>query len=168
VLVRVGPVAEDELIIVLRERQRLRHLLVRERPIPVLVVEIARPVLQENPQRLLLRLADQRRVDVPSPDVGETPDVAQHLAERVRALPGHGKGADPPRTRPADRPLLGIIGQLVLLPDLGQDLLQKEAGVLVAQRVILETPVVRPPAVLQFLSKGVTLLLLASLVYDPS
>ena len=59
VLAVVAPVAEHELVVVLLVLQRRRHLLVGQRPVAVLVVQVARAVLQEDADRLLLGLADQ-------------------------------------------------------------------------------------------------------------
>ena len=41
--------------------------------------------------------ADQRRIDVAAADVGEAPHMAEHLAEGVGPLPGHGDAQMPPR-----------------------------------------------------------------------
>ena len=90
---------------------------------------------------LLRRRADQRGIDVAAPDVGEAADVAEHLAEGVGPLPGHGERADAAGRNPADRPASRLVRQLVLLADLRQDLLQQEPGVLVAERVVLEAAV---------------------------
>ena len=52
-------------------------------------------------------------------------------------------GADRPAAGPADGPAGGVLGQVVLLADLGQHLVDDEAGVLVAERVVLDAAVVR-------------------------
>ncbi len=51
--VAVKALAEDELIIVLRKRQGLGHLLVGQRPVAVVVVEVVGAVLEEDADRLL-------------------------------------------------------------------------------------------------------------------
>src|ERR1041385_5692199 len=68
-VVGAGPVLEAE--VVLLEPEGGLHLLVRQGPVPVLVVEVARAVLEEDPDGLGRRLPDQRGVDVPAADVGE-------------------------------------------------------------------------------------------------
>src|SRR5256885_7681755 len=56
--------------------------------------EVVLAVLEEDADRLGLRLADQPRVGVAAADVGEAADVAEHLAEQVRPLPRRREGAD--------------------------------------------------------------------------
>src|SRR5262245_55188864 len=102
VLVRVGAVAELEAVVVAAELARRRHLLVRERPVPVLVVEVVRAVLQEDAHRPLRVLADQSRVDVAATDVREAADVADHLAKGVGPLPRDGERADAARAHTHD------------------------------------------------------------------
>ena len=41
-----------------------RPLLIRQRPAPVCVVQIVRPILEEDADRLAFRLSDQRGIDV--------------------------------------------------------------------------------------------------------
>src|SRR5439155_13807595 len=86
-------------------------------------------------------LADDAGVAVAAADVGEAADVAQHLAEQLGPLPGDGEGADAAGADAADRPAGGVLLQVDLLADLGEDLLFEEPGVLVRQRVVLEAPV---------------------------
>src|SRR5437868_4819303 len=68
VLAVVPAVAVLETVIVLGKFQGGSHLLVRQRPIAVRVIQIARSILHEDADWLRLGLADQGRVDVPSPD----------------------------------------------------------------------------------------------------
>src|SRR6266852_5430392 len=81
VLVRVTAVAVLEAVVVAPELQRGRHLLVRERPVPELVVEVVRAVLEEDADRPDRSLPDERGVDVSAADVREAADVADDLAE---------------------------------------------------------------------------------------
>src|ERR1051326_4102068 len=90
--------AELEFIIISGKFQRCRHLLVGQRPIPVEVVQVFRAVLQEYPDRLLFRLADQSRIHMASANVSEASDVAEHFAKSIRAFPCHRPGANSPRT----------------------------------------------------------------------
>ena len=141
VLAAVLAGAADELVVVVFEFQGRRHLLIGQPPVAELVVQIVAAVLKKDADRLVGRGADQRRIDVAAADVGEAADVAEHLAESVGPLPGDGERADAARGDAANRPALGVVGQLVLLADLRQDLLQQEPGVLVAERVVLEAAV---------------------------
>src|SRR5439155_16515945 len=83
--------AELEFVVVTHELQRRRHLLVRQRPVPVQIVQVVRAVLQKHSDRLFLRLADQRRIVVSAADVGETADMAEDLAEFFWPFPCHGQ-----------------------------------------------------------------------------
>ena len=108
---RVGAVAHDEVVVVVHELQCCGHLLIGERPIAVLVVEVTRSVLQEHAQRLVVRLANYRRVDVPAPNVCEAADMAEHSAVLIGTLPGNRECADASRTDTADRALIRIFVQ---------------------------------------------------------
>ena len=100
-----GPI--DELVVVALELERGGHRLVGEGPVAVFVVEIARAVLQVNADRFGWCLADECLVIMATADVGETADMAQDLAEVVRAFPGNGEGTDASGTDAADRVQFG-------------------------------------------------------------
>ena len=92
----MASVAVDESVIVSGELESCRHLLVRERPASVEVIEVIRAFLQEDSNRLPLSFADQCRVDVAASDVRIAADVAQDFAEHVGAFPGDSERTDPP------------------------------------------------------------------------
>ena len=117
---------EIELVIVPGKFQRRRHFLVRKRPVPMQIVQILRPILKKNPDRFLLGLADERRVNMAAPDVGETPDVTQHLAKGIRTLPSHRPRADPPAADAADGALSRVFRQVIGLAHFRQNLLQQK------------------------------------------
>ncbi len=104
VLPVVRSVSEDEAVIIASEGERAGHLLVRERPVAVQVVQVVRTVLQENSDRLALRLADPSGNDVPAANVHKAADLAQHLAEVVGSFPRHRKGANPTAAHARDGP----------------------------------------------------------------
>src|SRR5262249_55717779 len=79
----VATVAVDELVIVLGELQGGGHLLIRQGPVAGLIIQIMRAVLQEDSNRLPRGLTNLSRIHVAAADVGETPDMAQHLAKQV-------------------------------------------------------------------------------------
>ncbi len=83
-------------------------------------------------------------IDVSAADVREAPDVREDLAELVRPLPGDRPGTDAPRTDAGRSP--GGPGRRSACRsfDLGQDLFEEEAGVLIGERVVLEAAVLRP------------------------
>ena len=143
VLSAVAAGAEHELEIVAHERQRAGHLLVRQRPVAVEVVQVVRAVLQEDADRFALGLADPRGVDVAAADVGEAADLREHLAELVGPFPRDGEGADRAAAHAADGALVGVVGELdgVLLRDEGQQLVDEELGVGAAERIVLEAAV---------------------------
>src|SRR5688572_9302199 len=65
VLPRVTALAEHKGVIVAHELERRRHVLLRERPVTMQVVEIVAAILQEHAERLGgFSLPDQRRVNV--------------------------------------------------------------------------------------------------------
>ncbi len=145
VAVAVEAVAVDELVIVVGELEGLGHLLVGQRPVAVIVVQVVAAVLEEGADRLLRRLADQGLVVVAAlapgraaGDVREAADPREHLAELVRPLPGDGPGADPAAADPGDGAALGVVAELHRLLDLREDLLEQEAGVTVGERVVLD------------------------------
>ena len=61
----VAAVAVLELVVIPLELQRRGHLLISQWPVPVQVVEVSRSILQEDPQRLVLRLANDRGITCP-------------------------------------------------------------------------------------------------------
>ena len=136
----VAAVAELEPVVVAFELQRCGHFLIGERPTAVQVVEVIRSVLQEDSQRLLFLLANQRWIDVPAPNVREAADVAEHLAKLIGPLPRDRERADAARTDTADRALVGIVGQIerMFLHGERQELVEQEPSVLVAQRVVFK------------------------------
>src|SRR5690606_3483207 len=71
----------DKLVVVLFKLQCFRHLLVREPPVAVFVVDVVLAILQEDAERLRIRLANQSGIDMAAADVGEAADMAQHFAK---------------------------------------------------------------------------------------
>src|SRR5579872_6591499 len=111
----VETVTEDELVIVAGKRERLRHLLRREGPVAVVVIEIVLAILKEDADGLPRRLADHRLVVVATfaaggagGDVREAANPREDLAEFVRALPRRREGADTAATDAADRAARGV------------------------------------------------------------
>src|SRR5436309_9199335 len=86
--------AEVELVIVAAELQRSRHFLVGQRPVAMQVVEVLLAILQEDADWFLFRLANQRRIDMPAPDISEAANVTEHFAKSLRMLPGDRPGTD--------------------------------------------------------------------------
>src|SRR5215510_4715911 len=90
----VGAIPKLEAVVVVHELERRSHLLVGQWPVAVLVVQVARAVLQEDPDRFWFRLADDSRIDVPTADVCEAANGAEHLSKLVGTLPGDRERAD--------------------------------------------------------------------------
>src|SRR5262245_65475 len=128
VLAAVEALAELEAVVVALELQGRRHLLVGQRPVAELVVQVLPAALQEHADGLLRLRADQGRVDVAAADVRETADVRQHLAELVRHLPRGRERADAARTDAADGPALGVGAELHVrdLLGLGEEFVAEE------------------------------------------
>src|SRR2546426_11287216 len=133
--------AELEFVIVTHELQRRGHLLVRQRPVAVQVVEVFGAVLQKDANWFLLRFPNQRRIDIAAANVGEAADVTEHFAKFIGPLPGDGPRADAAGTDAANRAAVRVLGQVIFLPYLGQDFFEQKTGVLVAERIVFKTPV---------------------------
>ena len=133
--------AELEFVIVTHELQRRGHLLVRQRPVAVQVVEVFGAVLQENANRFLFRFPNQRRVDIAAANVGEAADVTEHFAKFIGPLPRYGPRADAAGTDPANRAAVRVLCQAIFLPHLRQDFFEQKTGVLVAERIVLEAAI---------------------------
>ena len=137
----VAPVVVD---LVAGEDQGPLHLLVGHPPVAAVDVQVGAAVLEEDADRLRLVLADQRRIDVPAAQADVGADRAEDAAERVGPLPGRGERGDRPAAGPGDAAVVAVarepdrppVGGLLRL-DLGQELLEQEPGVVVAQPVVL-------------------------------
>ena len=86
----------------------------------------------------------ERRIDVAAAQADVGADRAEDAAERVGPLPGRGEGADGPAAGPGDAAVVAVVRQPdrpavrgLLRLDLGQDLLEQEPDVVVAQAVVL-------------------------------
>src|SRR5687767_1654950 len=77
----VGAIAIFELVIVTGKFQRSRHLLIGQGPVAMGVVQVIASVLEKDSQRFAFSLPNQGRVDMSAADVGETANVADHLAK---------------------------------------------------------------------------------------
>ena len=142
-----------KLVVVILERQRLGHLLVCQRPVAVLVIQVSTAVLQKDADRLAICFANDRRIVVSTANVHETADVAQHFAKRIGALPSDGPSADAAGTDPADSALAGILGEAVAFSDFGKDFFKQKSGVLVGQRVVFKAAIGRTRTPASFFRK---------------
>src|SRR5439155_17027357 len=97
VLRRMAAVAENELVIVLGKLQGRGHLLVGQRPVAGVVIQIIGAILEKDADRLARGLADLSRIDISAADVREAADMAQDFAKQVGAFPGRGEGTDASR-----------------------------------------------------------------------
>src|SRR5262245_58422508 len=118
----------------------------------MLIVQIVFAVLQEDADRFLRSLADQRLVIVsafaqrrPAGDVGKAADPRQNFAELIRALPRDGECADAAAADAADGAAGGVMAQFVTLFDFRKDLFEQKPRVLIRERVVFKTTV-RPAA----------------------
>lgn len=127
-----------EFVIVVPEVEGLLHLKVCEPPVTVLVVEILIAVLQEDSDIAFLAFADEGRIDVTAPDVGEAANVADDVFEKVGAFPGHGEGADSSGAHTTDGPAGGIGGEFDRFADFGEDFSFKKHSVFGREGVIFD------------------------------
>lgn len=131
----------DELVIVFGEGEGLGHLLVREPPITVGVVQVVASVLKPDPKRAFLFLADESGIDVTAADIGEAANVADDLAEEVGPLPSDGEGADAAGTCSADNAAFGVFGEGEIFTNFGEDFGLKHSGVGLVEGVVFDTAV---------------------------
>src|SRR5260221_10917147 len=105
--------APREINVVFFFGERLANLAVLGVPVPLgIVITATAPaavvietVLQEDADRFGVALADQVGIDVPSQDVGEAADRADHFAKLVGPLPGDRERTDRSRAGPGDGPV---------------------------------------------------------------
>lgn len=141
----VGTFAVNEFDVVVPKYEGGVHLLVPKWPVAMNIVEIVASVLHENAERLFLAaFPDQRRIVVTSANIGKAANVAEDFAKLVGPLPGHCEGANTATADAANRPAIRIVGYVVLLMDFGDNLLQEEGGVFVAQCVVFDAPIRGP------------------------
>src|SRR5258705_5093730 len=90
-------------VVILRELQRRRHLLVGQKPVAMRIVQIIRAILKEHSDRLGRSFADERRINItaaaagdigPKCNAGETANLTEHLSELIGTLPYHGVRAN--------------------------------------------------------------------------
>ena len=140
VVLAVAPLVAHVVAGVLERRQ---HVLVGDEPAAGVVVQVVPAVLQEDANRLRLGLADQHREAVAAAQAHVGADGAEHAPERVGPLPGGDERRDGAAAVAGDRAVvrIGRQRQAVRLRDVGQHLVDQEARVVVAHRVVLEAAV---------------------------
>ena len=138
----VGAVAHDELVVVVFVFEGGSHLLVGERPVAELIVEICGAVLKENANGFAFGFANECFVVMAAADVGEAADVADDFAELVGSFPGDREGADAAGTHAADGTRFGFLAQLIFLFHFGQNFLEEKAGILIGERVVFEAAII--------------------------
>ena len=148
VLAVVATVAPRVPHVIPGEFERPLHRLIGHPPVAAVDVEVVRAVLQEYPQRLRLNLADERGIGVASPEADIRADATVDTGKGVGPFPGRREGRDRTAGGAADRAVVAAlrehdgsaIGGFLRL-DGWQDFLQKKAGVVGAEAVVLEAPV---------------------------
>lgn len=140
-LAAVSPFTVLETDFIAFESQRGGHLLVGEWPVSMFIIEVAASRLKEDFDRLAVGFANEGFAVVTASDVGEAADMTEDSAEGIRAFPGDGPGANASRADPADTSLIGIIGELHHASDLGKQLLDDEASVLIGEGVVFEATI---------------------------
>ncbi len=141
-------IGEDEFEIVVHVAEGGRHLLIAEGPVAVGVIEIGTTILQPEADRFALAGADEVGVGVTAADVGEGADGGEDLAELVWTLPGDGEGADAAAAGTADRALVWVAGQSLDGADFGENFVEEEARVLIAEGIVFEASIGDSPRAL--------------------
>src|SRR5215468_1735359 len=99
----VGALAVVEFDVVFTECQSRKHLLVGERPVAKIIIEIVTAILQKYAQRFFVATAaDHTGVGIAAANVGEAADVREHFAELVGPLPGNSERTDSATRHAAD------------------------------------------------------------------
>src|SRR5262249_48773235 len=106
--------------------------------------QVLRAVLEEDTQRLGLIFADERGIDVAAAQAHVGADGAEDPAERVGTLPRRSEGTDGTAAGARDRAIIRVLRESdrpavggVLLLDLGEQLVDEEPRVVVAEAVVL-------------------------------
>ena len=130
--------------------KRGKDLLISYEPVAGIVVLVGAAILQEDPQRFGLGLADERSQQLSAAKIGEAADKTQHAAEGIRPGPRRIESSDAAGARAGDSVIIRIFRQVVALAHLRQNFLDEEARIAVTQGVIFKAAVV---AVLLFRSE---------------
>src|SRR5579872_1339899 len=104
--------------------QRRSNFLISQKPVTCVEVEVVASILEENAKRQWLHLADQCGINVPAAQVCETPDEAKNTPKRIRPVEGNRECGNSARARTANRAVIGIGRQVILLADFRQNFFQ--------------------------------------------
>src|SRR5947207_8307581 len=91
-----------------------KHLLISEKPVAAVNIQIVAAVLQENADGLRLGFADQGRIVVAAAQADISPDAGEDAPESIRPLPGCGKGANTTATRTGNRAVVAVSAEVEL------------------------------------------------------
>lgn len=92
-VVSAGTVYEFD--VVFAERERCKHLLIPQGPVPMLIVQVAATVLEEDAERFLVApFSNESGIVVSTANIDEASDVAENFPERIGTFPGDRKGAN--------------------------------------------------------------------------
>ena len=138
VVTALPPIQFDVIVF---EFQGRIHLLVRQRPIAMLIVQIVVSVLKVNSNRLHVGFSNEARVSVSVADVGEATDMADNFSKFVWSLPSNGERADSATTGSTDRTAARIIGDVVLLFDFRQNFIEQKFRVIITERIVFDASV---------------------------
>jgi len=134
--------AGDEFCVVAGEFERRVQILISHPPRAGVVVCVFGAVLEENAQRLGFHFPHDGGVVVAAAKIAEAANEADHSAEPIGTMPRGVEGADAAGRLSAESPIVWVLGEVVVLCDFGNQLVNEEAGVAIAHRVVFEAAVV--------------------------
>ena len=138
------PAVDDaEEVIVAGESQGLVHFLIEQEPVAGAVFHVVRAGGEIGANRLGLELADERGKLMAAAKSDEAAAVGIDAAEGVGPFPGRVEGRDAAAAAAGDAAIVAAGGQfqVVRLGHEGQELLDKEADVIVAHAVVFEAAI---------------------------
>ena len=139
----MSPVCHFELVIVARELQSRRQILVPQWPIPMQVIDVVPPLLQIDLDglRFVLRLANKPRISPTAANVGEAADMTEYFSELLWLLPSNGESTDAARRDSADRSLRRVAGNIQSFQRDRQEIVDQKVRIPITHRVVLERPI---------------------------
>ena len=138
----VASARQLEMIFITRPTQRRCHILIREGPVAVHVIQIRLSLLHPDPDwfRGLPAAPDHRGIGKSAPDIRVAPYVGYHISKKIRPLPRQGERRNGTTAHAAHRPARWICPQVHFFPDFWKDFSHQKFGKLRPHGIIFITP----------------------------